>query len=72
MGINYFKAVKAPLDSVSFFAVGGIGVDDIQEWKDAGVSGFGLGGNLVKPINNQQDFDSIVELAQKVLKTIHS
>ncbi len=72
MGIDYFKAVKGPLDTVSFFAVGGIAVESIQEWKDAGTAGFGLGGNLVKPIQNQQDFDDIVALAERVLKIIHS
>ncbi len=72
MGIDYFKAVKGPLDTVSFFAVGGIGVESIQEWKDAGTAGFGLGGNLVRPIESQQDFNNIVELAERVLGIIHS
>ncbi len=72
MGIDYFKAVKGPLDSVSFFAVGGIGVDSIQEWKDAGTAGFGLGGNLVKPIESENDFNDIAELAERTLKIIHS
>ncbi|WP_405292468.1 bifunctional 4-hydroxy-2-oxoglutarate aldolase/2-dehydro-3-deoxy-phosphogluconate aldolase [Algibacter sp. Ld11] len=72
LGVGYFKAIKGPLSDVDFFAVGGVSIDDIQEWKNAGVSGFGLGGNLVKPIENQQDFDEIVELAKQILKTIHS
>lgn len=72
LGVAYFKAIKGPLSDVDFFAVGGVSIDDIQEWKNAGVSGFGLGGNLVKPIENQQDFDGIVELAKEILKTIHS
>ncbi|AUP78474.1 bifunctional 4-hydroxy-2-oxoglutarate aldolase/2-dehydro-3-deoxy-phosphogluconate aldolase [Flavivirga eckloniae] len=72
MGVNYFKAVKGPLDKVDFFAVGGIAPEDLQDWKDAGVTGFGLGGNLVKPVQNQQDFEDIAELAEQVLKKIHS
>ncbi|NMH88470.1 bifunctional 4-hydroxy-2-oxoglutarate aldolase/2-dehydro-3-deoxy-phosphogluconate aldolase [Flavivirga algicola] len=72
MGIDYFKAVKGPLDTVPFFAVGGIAVENLQEWKDAGTAGFGLGGNLVKPIQSRQDFDGIVALAERVLKIIHS
>lgn len=72
MGINYFKAVKGPLDKVDFFAVGGIAPENLQEWKDAGVSGFGLGGNLVKPICSEQDFNDIAELAKRILKIIHS
>lgn len=72
MGIKYFKAVKGPLSDVNFFAVGGIALESIQEWKDAGISGFGLGGNLVKPIHTEQDFNDIVVLAEKILKTIHA
>ncbi|MFS4466700.1 bifunctional 4-hydroxy-2-oxoglutarate aldolase/2-dehydro-3-deoxy-phosphogluconate aldolase [Maribacter sp. 2210JD10-5] len=71
MGVKYFKAIKGPLSNVAFFAVGGISLENIQEWKEAGVSGFGLGGNLVKPIHNQQNFESIVSLAKEVIKTIH-
>ncbi|MFD2586318.1 bifunctional 4-hydroxy-2-oxoglutarate aldolase/2-dehydro-3-deoxy-phosphogluconate aldolase [Croceitalea marina] len=71
MGVKYFKAVKGPLSEVKFFAVGGMAIDTIPEWKGAGVEGFGLGGNLVKPIHNQSDFDSIVSLAKDVIKTIH-
>jgi len=71
MGVAYFKAVKGPLSNMHFFAVGGVDLGDIQEWKEAGVAGFGLGGNLVKPIHTQQDFDDIVSHAKNVLKAIH-
>jgi 2-dehydro-3-deoxyphosphogalactonate aldolase len=34
---------------VPIFAVGGISPDNMQPWRDAGASGFGLGSGLYKP-----------------------
>ena len=34
---------------IPLFAVGGIGPEDIAQWRAAGVSGFGLGSNLYRP-----------------------
>ena len=44
------KAMKAVLpDDIPILPVGGIGVHNIKDYKDAGASGFGLGGSLYKP-----------------------
>jgi len=44
------KAMKAVLPGdIPILPVGGIGVHNIKDYKDAGASGFGLGGNLYKP-----------------------
>jgi 2-dehydro-3-deoxyphosphogluconate aldolase/(4S)-4-hydroxy-2-oxoglutarate aldolase len=48
LGISYFKALKGPYESVPFYAVGGIGMENMQEWFQAGVSGVGVGGGLIK------------------------
>ncbi len=45
-GNNYLKAIKGPFDEVSFFAVGGINLDNMLEWLEAGAAGLGLGSVL--------------------------
>ncbi len=42
-GLAYFKAIKAPLDSFEYFAVGGISPGNATEWFNAGASGIGYG-----------------------------
>ena len=47
MGSSYIKAVRAPLKHIPLMAVGGVDENNLQEFLQAGVSGFGIGGNLV-------------------------
>ena len=55
LGVKYFKSVKSPLDSVCFFAVGGIDFSIIEDWIAAGISGFGLGSALTKAVGGEGD-----------------
>jgi 2-dehydro-3-deoxyphosphogalactonate aldolase len=45
-----FKAWRAvfPVDTL-MLAVGGVGVDNIAAYRDAGASGYGIGSALYKP-----------------------
>lgn len=58
-------------------AVGGINENNLQEFLDAGIVGFGVGGNLVnrKWIQNRE-FDKITDLAKvyvgKMPRTVKS
>lgn len=70
MGLDYFKAVRGPFDSVKFFAVGGIRLTDVQDWLEAGAVGFGIGGNLTKAIRNEQDFDDVVATAKEFISLV--
>ncbi len=47
MGIDYIKAVLAPLNHIPVLAVGGVTVSNIKEFIKSGVKGVGIGGNLV-------------------------
>jgi len=53
------KALKAMCavipDHVPKIVVGGIGPDNMQDWAEAGASGFGLGSGLYRPGNSPQD-----------------
>lgn len=70
LGIAYFKAVSSPFSSVKFFAVGGINLDNAIEWLNAGVSGVGLGGSLVRPIHSEKEYEENVEIAKQLVELI--
>ncbi|MEC4590421.1 MULTISPECIES: 2-dehydro-3-deoxy-6-phosphogalactonate aldolase [Nitrospirillum] len=47
---GHVKALKAVLPAdVAVYAVGGVTAANLQPWVDAGVTGFGSGGDLYKP-----------------------
>lgn len=71
LGTEYVKAVKAPLSHIKFLAVGGINENNMDYLK-AGVSGFGVGSNIVdNKLVEKCDFSSIIsELAIKYTSVI--
>ncbi len=71
LGVSYFKAVKAPLSAVKFLAVGGIDENNMKEYLDAGVTGFGIGSNIVnKKLIDSSDFAKITELAKRYVEAV--
>lgn len=54
MGPGYVRSIKAPFDTVPFFAVGGIDIDNLSEWFEAGVSGVGVGSQLSKAVGSEE------------------
>ncbi|MFD1695867.1 2-dehydro-3-deoxy-6-phosphogalactonate aldolase [Roseibium aestuarii] len=50
LGLGGFKALSAVLPAgTRCYAVGGISPDNMKEWLDAGIRGFGIGSDLFKP-----------------------
>ena len=65
-GSEYVKSVKAPLSHIKFLAVGGIDENDIEEYLNAGVVGFGLGSNIIdKKALAEGNYSAITDLARK-------
>lgn len=65
LGSSYVKAIKAPLSHIKFLAVGGVTPENMQEFADAGVCGFGIGSNIVdKKLIEKGAFDEIEALAK--------
>ena len=46
-GVDYIKAVRGPLGYIDMSAVGGVKPENVEQFLDAGVCGFGVGGQLV-------------------------
>ena len=70
-GPDYIKAVKAPLSHIKFTAVGGIDENNMSDYIKVGVSGFGIGTNIVnKKMLLENDFAGITELAKKYVSAV--
>jgi len=71
LGADYIKAVKAPLCHIKYLAVGGIDLNNMEEYLKAGACGFGISSNIInKKLIDADDFDAITLLAKKYTAVI--
>lgn len=71
LGVDYFKAVFAPLGHIKYLAVGGVNTENIPSFLKAGYLGFGVGGNLVnKEWVNAGAFDKITAVARDFCRSV--
>lgn len=71
LGTDYVKAVRAPLSHIKMLAVGGVCLDNIPTYKKLGISGFGIGSNIInKKLLAENDFDGIEALAKQYVELI--
>lgn len=65
-GAEYIKAVKAPMPQIPLVPTGGVTVENIKDFLDAGAAALGVGGNLVtKKLVAARDFKGLTENARK-------
>lgn len=71
LGVAYVKSVLTPIKNVSVFGFGGITEDNLREYKNAGISGFGISTGIVsdKDIENE-DYVSVQNKAEKYLSLL--
>ena len=63
---SYIKALKAPLSHIRFLAVGGVDLDNLQDYMAAGACGIGIATGIInKQMVKAGDFDGITELARR-------
>lgn len=48
LGLDYIKAIRAPLAHIPLIAVGGVKPENVADFLNAGVKGFGVGSQLVE------------------------
>ena len=71
LGLDYVKAITAPLSHVKLIAVGGINDGNMGDYLKAGVCGFGIGTNIVdKKLIAENNFDAITKLAKKYVEAV--
>ena len=71
LGVEYIKAVRAPLSNILLLAVGGVDVSNVAAFLKAGAAGVGVGGNLVNSKAIQTgEFFKITQTASEYVRTI--
>lgn len=63
LGPKFVKALKGPLPQVRLMPTGGVNLDNIHEWLQAGSIAVGIGGNLTRGVA-AGDYAQIVERAK--------
>jgi 2-dehydro-3-deoxyphosphogluconate aldolase/(4S)-4-hydroxy-2-oxoglutarate aldolase len=68
-GPAYVRALRGPIPDVPFVTTGGVGLDDIRAYLDAGANCIGLGADLVgrTPPAGDEDLERIAERAMKAV-----
>src|SRR5271170_1217893 len=69
LGPAFVKAVKGPLPQASLMPTGGVNLDNVVEWINAGSVAVGVGGNLTAGAKTG-DFASITQLARQFVEKI--
>lgn len=69
LGPTFVKAVRGPLPHASLMPTGGVSVENVGEWIQAGCVAVGVGGNLTAGAK-KGDFQSITELARQFITRI--
>ena len=65
LGLGYIKAVRGPLKHIPMSAVGGVKPENVKDFLDAGVCGFGVGGQLVLSKAVKSGDDAAIETRAK-------
>ncbi len=60
-GPGFLKAVRDPFPGIPFLAVGGVGLQEVAAYLDAGALGVGVGGPLVGDAASGGDLDALRE-----------
>jgi 2-dehydro-3-deoxyphosphogluconate aldolase/(4S)-4-hydroxy-2-oxoglutarate aldolase len=72
LGMDFFKAVKAPMPHLKLMPTGGVSLTNGKEWLKAGACAVGVGSALVSSEDlKNRDFESITEKAQLLISNIN-
>jgi 2-dehydro-3-deoxyphosphogluconate aldolase/(4S)-4-hydroxy-2-oxoglutarate aldolase len=65
LGTGYIKAIRAPISHIPLLAVGGVNDKNLMDFFKAGVSGVGVGANIVdNKLIREKRFDELTALAR--------
>lgn len=65
-GPEIVKAFKAPMPQLNIMPTGGVGLDNMKDWFNAGVVAVGVGGNLLAPAT-KGDFAEVTKVAEQYM-----
>jgi 2-dehydro-3-deoxyphosphogluconate aldolase / (4S)-4-hydroxy-2-oxoglutarate aldolase len=71
VGPAYLKAIKGPLPQIPLVPTGGVNLDTVKAFLDAGAAALGVGGNLVaKKLLAARDFNGITANAKAFAEAV--
>ncbi|HWO97369.1 MAG TPA: bifunctional 4-hydroxy-2-oxoglutarate aldolase/2-dehydro-3-deoxy-phosphogluconate aldolase [Bacillus sp. (in: firmicutes)] len=67
LGVDYFKDLRGPLPHIPLMPTGGVNLDNIVSFFEAGAVAAGLGGSLVNPseLIQDKDYAKLTETAKR-------
>ena len=68
-GPSYVKAVKGPLPQANIMPTGGVSLDNVHEWMNAGVVAVGVGSELTGPAK-KGDYEGVTQLARAFVNKV--
>lgn len=72
VGIDYFKAIKAPMPNLKIMPTGGVSLTNAAQWFAAGACAVGVGGSLLnKKDINENNFQKIKDNAKLLMSGIN-
>lgn len=69
-GPSYIKAIKGPLPYANVMITGGVNIDNLDTWINAGADLVGIGGEL-NTIGEEGKFDEITSICKKYIEKIN-
>lgn len=73
MGVDYIKAIKAPISNVKLLAVGGVDINNLDQYFKAGACGIGISSGIIdKNMIDNNDYEGITKLAKEFTSKIKS
>ena len=69
-GPSYIKAIKGPLPYANVMVTGGVNIDNLDTWINAGADLVGIGGEL-NSIGEEGKFDEITSICKKYIEKIN-
>ena len=71
LGPDYIKMLRGPIDNVGFVAVGGIRLNNIDDFFQAGCIGIGIGGSVInKELVEKGHWDQAAEIIKKYKEAV--
>ena len=70
LGTDYIKALKDPLPQTSFMVTGGVSLNSLADWFQAGAEVVGVGGQLNR-LGAKGEMDAVIQLAQDYVQAVN-
>lgn len=69
VGPNFIKAVRGPLPQANMMPTGGVSLENVRDWFEAGAVALGVGGSLTKGAKTG-DYSLVAETARKFVEKV--